>query len=459
METRNEHFIGLDVGTSTVCGCLFDASAEEPVKTVVQSKDDTFTSGNPCFRFQDPDNIVAQAIGVIRELASGCRVAGIGISCQMHGIVYIDGHGNALSPLITWQDGRGDLSYRDGLTYAEHLSKASGEHVYTGEGAVTLFHDTVNGLIPQGTARIATIGDLLAMRLCGTDKPATSPGIARSIGLFDIRSGSFKTALIESLGMDPGLFPDISRGARSAVGQCGLLPDSPPVFCAIGDNQASVLGAYFSCRKSISRGARPVVLNVGTGSQISFVSALPDNIDSSGSVEVRPFADDTCLLVGAPACGGSAYAALADFFSRTAGYFSASRPEDVYPAMEKLLGESLSLEPGEYPSVRTWFSGSRSRKGVYGSFTDVTLANFTPSGLIRGVAEGIIADLLDCFHEINSAFRPAKPPFIIATGGALRRNETFSGMVSERFGLPVQFSAYKEEAALGAAVHSAGYRV
>ena len=47
----------------------------------------------------------------------------------MHGIVYIDGHGNALSPLITWQDGRGDLSYRDGLTYAEHLSKASGEHV------------------------------------------------------------------------------------------------------------------------------------------------------------------------------------------------------------------------------------------------------------------------------------------------------------------------------------------
>ena len=32
----------------------------------------------------------------------------IGVTGQMHGILYLDGEGNAVSPLYTWQDARGD---------------------------------------------------------------------------------------------------------------------------------------------------------------------------------------------------------------------------------------------------------------------------------------------------------------------------------------------------------------
>ena len=44
----------------------------------------------------------------------------------MHGILYADENGAAVSPLYTWQDERGNLEYKDGATYAEYLnSKAT----------------------------------------------------------------------------------------------------------------------------------------------------------------------------------------------------------------------------------------------------------------------------------------------------------------------------------------------
>ena len=48
-----------------------------------------------------------------------------------------------LSPLKIWQDGRGDLPYKDSLTYAEYMSKKTGYPLATGYGAVTYFYDAM----------------------------------------------------------------------------------------------------------------------------------------------------------------------------------------------------------------------------------------------------------------------------------------------------------------------------
>ena len=37
------------------------------------------------------------------------QTASIGLTGQMHGIVYLDREGRCISPLYTWQDGRGNL--------------------------------------------------------------------------------------------------------------------------------------------------------------------------------------------------------------------------------------------------------------------------------------------------------------------------------------------------------------
>ena len=81
----------------------------------------------------------------------------------MHGIVYLDKNGEAVSPLTIWQDGRGDTPYKEGLTYAEWLSKKTGYKLATGFGGVTHFYNTVNGLVPENAVTFCTIHDLAVM--------------------------------------------------------------------------------------------------------------------------------------------------------------------------------------------------------------------------------------------------------------------------------------------------------
>ncbi len=50
---------------------------------------------------------------------------GIGFTGQMHGMLYVDASGMAVSPLYTWQDGSGEIPLEDGRTCVEILSLLS----------------------------------------------------------------------------------------------------------------------------------------------------------------------------------------------------------------------------------------------------------------------------------------------------------------------------------------------
>lgn len=73
---------------------------------------------------------------------------------------------------------------------------------------------------------------------------------------------------------------------------------------SIGDNQASLFGSVRDLKDT-------VLLNVGTGSQVSLVTER--FIECSGSVELRPCTENSYILVGASLCGGRAYAMLEQF--------------------------------------------------------------------------------------------------------------------------------------------------
>ena len=77
-----------------------------------------------------------------------------------------------------------------------------------------------------------------------------------------------------------------------------------PVTVAIGDNQASFLGAAGSENNTL-------LVNMGTGGQIS---VLTDQYFETEGIEARPFLGGKYLLVGASLCGGKAYALLENFF-------------------------------------------------------------------------------------------------------------------------------------------------
>lgn len=110
------------------------------------------------------------------------NVEGIGITGQMHGIVYLDSKANILGPLYTWQDGMSRLEIKDNLTYVEDLKEKTGHKIYAGYGLATHYYNRINGLIPASTKYISTISDYFAMNLCHRDIPRTDYSNAASLG-------------------------------------------------------------------------------------------------------------------------------------------------------------------------------------------------------------------------------------------------------------------------------------
>ena len=63
---------------------------------------------------EDADKILVKCKNILEEYLSEQEdIVSIGVTGQMHGIVYVDENGVAVSPLYTWQDGRGDLVCAD----------------------------------------------------------------------------------------------------------------------------------------------------------------------------------------------------------------------------------------------------------------------------------------------------------------------------------------------------------
>lgn len=106
--------IGLDIGTTTVCGVLVDAKTGELLDAKTLTNDSVIESVHTYERTQDADKILVKCKNILEEYLSEQEdIVSIGVTGQMHGIVYVDENGVAVSPLYTWQDGRGDLVCAD----------------------------------------------------------------------------------------------------------------------------------------------------------------------------------------------------------------------------------------------------------------------------------------------------------------------------------------------------------
>jgi len=250
---------GLDIGTTTLCGLLLDESSGEILD--VRSEPNAFPlpAAQPDEALQDPEAILAAARRILESLhGRGARAAAVGVTGQMHGILYVDREGRALGPLYTWQDGRGERELAGGRSYAAFLSERLGSAVSTGMGTVTHFWLARNKSIPAGAAALCTIPDYVAMRLAGASAPRMDPTMAASLGCYDPRSLSLRSEELERLGLDPALFPPVALDYPAL----GRGPGGAAVFTALGDNQASFLG-------SVRHLPRSALINIGTASQVS----------------------------------------------------------------------------------------------------------------------------------------------------------------------------------------------
>ncbi len=88
-------FVGIDIGTSTISGIIFDPETRN-LRSVTKKNTSRLEPENPWEDLQDPHIILSIVEEILDEFfASPEEIRGIGITGQMHGILYVNKDGNS----------------------------------------------------------------------------------------------------------------------------------------------------------------------------------------------------------------------------------------------------------------------------------------------------------------------------------------------------------------------------
>ena len=423
--------VGIDIGTTSICGVVTDPEQGLLLRSVTRANDSGMQTGSSFERCQDPMRILQICTEIyqnfIREFTD---VSAVGFTGQMHGILYTDALGNALSPLYTWQDERGKQPYDQNHTYAQELSRRTGYTAATGYGLTTMFYNRRNRLQPQNAAHVCTIHDFVAMKFCARTVPVMHVSDAASFGLFDLKKLSFDGEAVAKAQLNDGLLPQVAETCDFI----GETAEKIPVCTAIGDNQASVLG-------SVCDGG--LLVNVGTGSQVSVIC---DEYIPAENIEYRPYFDGKYLMTGCALAGGYSYSLLKNFFVQTLELFGITPTGDIY---DRMNDGAASVYSQKNPIVcKPYFCGTRQDPALRADFEEIGADNFTPEHLTLSVLRGICEELYGFYTNFCRLLKDP-PHTLVGSGNGIRKNKLLAKIFSDRFHMPLRIPKHEEEAAFG----------
>jgi sugar (pentulose or hexulose) kinase len=456
--------LGIDLGTTRITALAVDTATGDILASVTQpNRAETTSPADKARGYSEWDirRIAETACACLRDVAdrlAGRRAefAGLGITGQQHGVVLLDGRLVPQTPLVNWQDRRGEETYPG--TVASYVAQArertgadaperTGCRLAAGYLAVTLFWMRGHG-VPLAGRTACFVMDYFAALLTGRP-PVTDATCAASSGILNVVTRQWDRDLIAALGLGDVVFPEVRPSGERLGGltadraDATGLPIGLPISVGIGDNQASFLG-------SVADPDDSVLVNVGTGGQ---VAAYTRGYASDPLLETRPFPGEGYLLVCAGLSGGQAYATLERFFRQVGvEVFDAPGGAQVYERMNRLAAcvprgtDGLRCDP--------FFVGTRQQPDLRAAWTGVSAENFTPGHLARALLEGMAR----AFHTGYGAIATRSDcprRRLVGAGNGLRENPVLAQVVAEEFGLPLVFPVHRDEAALGAALLAA----
>jgi len=425
--------IGIDVGTTTISITAIDAKTGETIQSITENSEAFIDSPKTFQKIQSVEKIEAIVQKNVQEFVRKFpSIASIGVTGQMHGIVYLNKDGNPVSPLYTWQDQSAAEKKQSGKTYIEEIFEKTQVKIAAGYGLATHYYNAQNGLVPKEAVTLCTIHDYISMKLCGNTLPLMHASDAASLGFFDSEKGAFETEKLEKLHISADFLPPVTK-------TCVLngTYQNIPVSVAIGDNQASFIGSVDD--------DSALLINIGTGSQISVVG---DPKIPFPSGEARPLYDEKSILVGSALCGGRAYACLEKFFREIFVAYDGNN-EKTYELMNRLA--EAGYQESNPLKISTKFSGTRQDSTIRGSIENISTENLTPQSLTFGILKGCVDELYEMYEEIAYKLSE-KPAKLIASGNGMRKSALWRKIASETFRMELFVPRHAEEAAYGAAL-------
>ena len=199
--------IGIDIGTTSLCGLVLDTEKRTVLKSITVSNGSEVSGDFPWQRCQDPNVILPKCCSILEQLLEEFPgVEAIGVTGQMHGILYCDAQGKAISKLYTWQDESGNQLRQDGEKWSDYLTRVSGYPLASGYGCVTHACNMAQGTVPAGAAKFCTIHDYLVMHLTGRSTPLCHASDAASLGCYDLEDQCFDLEAVKRIGIETKAF-------------------------------------------------------------------------------------------------------------------------------------------------------------------------------------------------------------------------------------------------------------
>jgi gluconokinase len=440
----------LDMGTSSIRAMLFDAQGRALPGAEVQIPYAQTTTGDGGVE-TEAEALLSLTVQCIRQLLKDAdketlgRIAGVGISCFWHSLVGIGGDGLAVTPLFSWADTRSQKQ-------AEKLQTELDEKAYHARTGCVLhtsywpaklrwLHETQESAFGK-VQHWMSFGEYAAQRLFGETKCSLS--MASGTGLFNPNANAWDAQTLRDLPITQDQLTPLAASGESQSGvtgewaqALGILKDLP-WFPAWGDGACSNIG-------SGATNANRIAINVGTSGAMR-VAVQADHVDIPEGLFCYRVDGERLLIGGAFANGGNVYAwaqktlQLGD--RKAAARAIAAQPPD---------GHGLTVLP--------FWAGERSPGWHVGARAAITGMNLhtTPQDILQASLEAVAYG----FAAVRDLLLTQYPTAIeiVASGGALVHDPTWTQMMADTFGVPLTTSRVFEASSRGAALlasHSLG---
>lgn len=425
-------FLGLDIGTSSVKAVLM---GDDGAVTMHASALLTVQRPHPRWSEQAPDDwwtASGAAVGALpAELRA--RVAGIGLSGQMHGLVALGVDDRPLCPAMLWNDGRADAEC------AKLEAAVPGSRAITGTIAMAGF--TAPKLMwlarhePGVRERVACVmlpKDYVRLRMTGVR--ATDMSDAAGTLWFDVAARGWSAPMLAACGLAARHMPALHEGLTPA-GQLRAEVAAAwgmarvPVAAGAGDNAAAAVGmsAVEPGRGYLALGTSGV-LYVATDAH----RPAPETATHALAHTVPGRWQTTAVILSA--------AAALDWVARACRFDTV---ENALAAAETCTVRDEIFLP--YLSGERTPHNDPAATGVLFGLTHDT----TPGAIVRAVLEGVAFAFADGLAAIRAGGGNAARLTLV--GGAAR-SDLWARILAAALGVPLVRRAGSEHAsAIGAA--------
>jgi xylulokinase len=393
-------YLGIDLGTSAVKVCVLrpDGAVAE-ITSRPLGVDHPFEGASE----QDCGDWWKAVCEAVRMLAPELRatIRAIGLSGQMHGAVVLDRDGQAVRPVILWNDARAARECAEMIAAEPMAGDISGVLPMAGFTAPKLLWLSRNE--PTAHARIAHVllpKDYIGYRMHG--RYVTDPSDAAGTSWLDEGSRTWSERMCAVTATNPAWLPEIMYGTEIA-GE--LRPDAAkalglsaglPVAAGGGDAAAGAVGIG-----AIADGDG--FISLGTSGQL-FVTTGGYRPNPQSRIHAYAHTvPDHWFQMAAMLNGARAIAWLAELLGQPIG---------------DLLQQAETAEPG--PVFLPYLTGERTPHGdtdIRGGFAGLGETT-TPGTLMRAVVEAVAFSFADAMDALQSAGTTCDS--LLAIGGGTR---------------------------------------